>query len=442
MGQRGKPKPIAERRGKGEFPWSVKIPTLERTASGAVRYIRASGFVDQDAALAHGWAQMAKQRSGSWTDPRKAATPLGDWVKIWLEAQSHSTKTASTRRRYLRNHILPQFGETPLNEINRFVVKAWAGRMTCAEVTRNNVVSLLSTILTAAADADMIDANPIFRLRLSKAGAQRAAVMQTDEDVWALPEQAVPIAQRLWDGGRHSDALMVLTAAFCGLRYGELTGLHVDNCCLVRRDELEGKPWMRYVIRIDPLVGSLHETTELDEEGVERTVLYLEPPKPPNGAREVDVPDFLAQLLIPHGARVRARCEQLPPDDPARGIVFTTPRGCLWRRSNWSGVMRPACDGRAERPRRRGTAGSQAWEPLVPRLTLHGLRHGNRTAMEEDEIAEVLMDQAMGHEVPKERRAIRKRYTHVTAAMRKKRLDALTARWEKAGGLILGSAAA
>jgi len=441
MGQRGKPKPIAERRGDGEFPWSVKIPTLERTASGQVRYIRSSGWADEDAALAHGWLQMAKLRTGTWTDPRKAATPLADWVKIWMDAQSHSTRTASTRRRYLRNHILPEFGETPIGQINRFAVRTWASRMTCAEVTRNNVVSLLSTILSAADDADMIDTNPIFRLRLTKSGAQRVQVMQTDEDVWALPEQSVPIARRLWDAGRRSDALMVLTAAFVGLRYGELTGLHVDNCCLIRRDELGGKPWMRYVIRIDPERGSLHETTELDAEGVERTVLFLEPPKPPNGAREADVPEFLAQLLIPHCARVRERAEGLAKDDPARGIVFTTPRGCLWRRSNWSGVMRPACDGREARPRQQGTAGSPAWEPLIPRLTLHGLRHGHSTAMEEDEIADVLRDQVMGHELPKERRAIRKRYTHVSAVMRSKRLDALAARWEKAGGLILDAAA-
>lgn len=439
---RGKQRPYAESRGKGEFPWSVKWPTPRRSPkTGRVLYDRASGFATEDDAMDHGWEQLAKVRLGKWTDPRKAATPLGDWVKIWMQAQAHSARTASTRRRYLRNQILPEFDRTPIGEINRFAVRTWAGKMTCAEVTRNNVVSLLSTILTAAADADLIDANPIFRLKLSTAGAQRTAQMQTEETVWAFPEQAIPIAQRLIDAGRYSDALMVLVAAFAGLRYGEITGLHVDNCCLLRRDELDGKPWMRYVIRIDPEVGSLHETTELDEKGRERTKLYLEPPKPPNGAREIDVPDVLAELLIAHCAGVRRRMERLPKNDPARGIVFTTPRGCLWRRSNWSGVLRPACDGREARPRQRGTAGSPAWEPLVPDLTLHGLRHGNRTAMEEDEIAEVLCDLMMGHELPKERRTMRKRYTHVSAVMRKKRLDALTARWERAGGVLLERAA-
>ncbi|MBS2962631.1 hypothetical protein KGA66_06200 [Actinocrinis puniceicyclus] len=439
---RGKQRPIAEQRGQGEYTWRVKWPTPRRSPkTGRILYDQASGFATEDDAMDHGWEQLAKMRLGRYTDPRKAATPLEDWVAIWLDAQPHSAKTASTRRRYLRNFILPEFGHTALADINRFVVRTWAGRMTCAEVTRNHVVGLLSTILSAAADAGMIDANPIFRLKLSKAGAQRAAVMRETERVWALPQQAVPIAQRLWDCGRRGDALMVLTAAFAGLRYGELTALHVDNCCLMRRDELDGRPWARYVIRIDPQVGALHETTELDEQGVERTRLYLGPPKPPNGAREVDVPAFLAELLIEHGARVRARAEALGQRDPARGLMFVTPRGCLWRRSNWSGVMRPACDGRPARPRRRGTAGAAAWEPLVPGLELHGLRHGHSTAMEEDEIADVLRDQVMGHEVPKERREMRKRYTHVSAVMRRKRLDALTARWEKVGGLQLGAAA-
>ncbi len=197
------------------------------------------------------------------------------------------------------------------------------------------------------------------------------------------------------------------------------------------------------MIRVDPDVGALHETTELDAGGVERTILYLGPPKPPNGSREADVPPFLAKLLIAHAAEVKQREKSLKKDDPARGMMFTTPTGSLWRRSNWMRTMRPACDGRPASPRRQGTPGWPHWDPLVPGLDLRGLRIGHKTAMQEDEVAAVLQDLIMGHGPVRkqQQKDIGKRYTEVTPTMRWKRLDALTARWERAGGIDLDFAA-
>jgi integrase len=432
----------AETRGKGPFPWRARWPVPgQRTANGRQFYDQAGGFATEDDALDYAEKQMVALRERTWFDPRKEATPLADWAAIWMNAQAHAKTTASRRRGLLRNHLLPAFGDTPIGEINRFGVRAWASRLTCAEVTREHCVSLLSSILTGAVEADMLRANPLYKMKLTKAGDQRAQSMQQEERVWAFPEQAVPIAARLWNIGKRTEALMVLVAAFVGLRYGEITGLHVDNCCLLRRDMLDGKPWTRYVIRVDPLRGALHDTTEEGGDRREHAVLYLGPPKPPNGAREADVPPFLAELLIARCAQVRARAKKLPDDHPAKGIVFTTPTGCLWRRSNWAKVLRPVCDGKPASPRRRGTAGHPAWEPLVEGLELHGLRHGHKTALQEDGINEVLQDEVMGHEQPRERRPIGKRYTHITPRMRRSRLDVLTARWEQAGGPALPWAA-
>lgn len=415
----GKQRPYVEKRGNGEFPWSVRWPTPERTANGRIRYDRASGFATDDDAMDYGWQRLAEIRLGKWIDPRKSATPLADWADTWMAAQVHSPVTATQRRRLLRNHILPTFANTPIGEINAFVVRAWAARLTCAEITREHAKSLLSTILTGAAEARMIDVNPLAGMRLRTAGAQRVQRVEVRERVWAYPEQAFAIAERL----PRPASLMVLAAAFIGLRYGELAGLHRSNCCLLRRDTLDGHTWARHVIVIDPKNGALHETSVLDERGVERTKLYLGAPKPPNGARTVDVPPSLAALLSAHMA-------SWPHEYP-----FSTTRGALWRRSNWSRIFRPACDGREEKPTVRGRRGSLAWEPLAPGLELHGLRHGHKTAMVEDGVREVLQHEVMGHELPRERKQIGDRYTHITARMRADRLDALEARWEKAGGL-------
>ena len=426
MGKGKGPRPFAESRGEGEFPWRVKWPTPRRSPStGRVLYDQASGFATSDDAMDYGWQQLAKVRAGRWTDPRKAATPLGDWAGQWMAAQAHSQVTASKRRQLLRSHILPAFADTPIGEINRFVVRTWASKLTCAEVTRGHAVSLLSTMLTDAAENQMIDYNPLAGMRLRKAGAQRTQNASRAERVWTYPEQALAIAARL----PRPANLIVLLAAFTGLRYGEICALHRSRCCLLRRDTLDGKTWVRRVLLIDPDEGALHETSVLDEAGRERTRLFLGPPKPPNGARSVDVLEPLADLIAAHIA-------DWPYEYP-----FTTGSGTFWRRSNWSRVLRPACDGREAKPAVRGRRASDGWEPLIPGLELHGLRHGHKTAMEEDGIRDVLQYEVMGHELPRERREIGLRYTHVTPRMRRDRLDALAARWQRAGGVLLEGAA-
>lgn len=409
-----------QKRGNGDFPYRVfyKKPNGNWTSE--------SGFSSEDAAKDFGHDQEAAGRAGTWTDPRKAATPLGDWAKQWMAKQKPALSTAAKRRRYLRTYILPEFEHTPIGSINKFAVRTWAAQLTCAESVRTNVVGLLSTILSAAAEADMLGGNPIFRLRLDKAGEQNVQAIET-EKVWAYPEHAVELAARLWPKQR-GPALMVLVAAFTGARWGEICGLHRDNCCITVTDMSGGRPLRRTVIRIVPKVGALHETPVLehkdpDDEStplVERTKLFLGDPKPPSGARSLDVPGWLVTLLAYH------------LEDWRHDYVFCGVQGAWWRRSNWGRrIMRPACDGRPGKPGGRGHAPIPDWEPLLPGLEMHGLRHGHKTAMVEDQIPKVLRDEQMGHRKPPNQRSIDERYEHVTEVMRIERLAAMTRRFDK-----------
>lgn len=409
-----------QKRGKGDWPWRVfyKKPNGEWTSE--------SGFSSEEAALDHGHKQEAAGRAGIWTDPRKAATPLGEWAQAWMDKQRPKPSTAAKRRRYLRTYILPEFEYTPIGEINKHAVKTWASQLTCAESQRTNIVGFLSTLLSAAADAEMLGGNPIFRLKLEKSGEQFAQAIET-ERIWAYPEHAVELAARLWPTQR-GPALMVLVAAFTGMRWGEIAGLHRDNCAVTVTDMSGGRPLRRTVIRIDPKLGALHEVSMLEHQDpddeaspvVERTKVFLGPPKPPSGARSLDVPGWLVTLLEYHLERWRHE------------YVFCGSKGAWWRRSNWSArIMRPACDGRPGKPGSRGHAAIPDWEPLLPGLEMHGLRHGHKTAMVEDGIPKVLRDEQMGHRRPAHLRSIDERYEHVTEAMRVERLAALTRRWDK-----------
>ncbi len=427
----------AEKRGKS---WRVryKLPNGEFGSE--------SGFPTKSAAIKRGNDLEADTRHGRFVDPRQARTPFGEWAATWMAVQHVAPSTVAKRRRLLSRHLLPEWEFTPLCDINLFAAKAWGNRQTCSPTTAGHALTLLSMILTGAADAGHLIGNPLYG-RSRKAGSRRA---ESVEQVWAQPDEAFRIGERL--GG--VSGLMVITEAWSGLRWGELAGLHRSNCLLVRKDRLEnGKPFLRHVIRIDPKVGSLHEVefplseTELAtwkasedarvavalaagksprrrKDPAHRVDLFLDPPKNEKSAREIDIPPFLVDLLAQHLAGWKHE------------FVFATPsKGTFWRRGNFARQqLRPAADGRTAIPRKVGSAGRVGWEPILPGVTMRSLRHTHDTWMKEDRVDRALRFQTMGWVV----QDIEGTYEHVTPQMRKERLDALQARWERATGGIAG----
>jgi hypothetical protein len=67
-----------------------------------------------------------------------------------------------------------------------------------------------------------------------------------------------------------------------------------------------------------------------------------------------------------------------------------------------------------------------SWLPVSKGLTPHGFRHGHKVWMDEDQIADVLKSDRLGHEEP----GMRGVYGHVSAAMRADIKASLQARWE------------
>lgn len=431
----------AEKRGKD--PDSGKDLYRVRWKKPDGKYDSEDGFPTKTAALKYGRALEAAVDRGAYTDPRKSRTPFGVWAPQWMAAQKVAPSTVVKRRRLLSRHLLPEWEHTPLCDINLFTAKAWGNRQTCSPVTVGHALTLLSMILTGAADAGYLAANPMFgRRRQSDRASHDAEQHQSEEQVWAQPEEAYRIGERL--GG--VAGLMVVTTAWTGLRWGELNGLHRDNCLLLREDTLDGKPFPRRVLRIDPRVGALHEVEfevegeraeawrerervrleEAAEKGWKATPrkepkgvieLYLGPPKNRTSAREVDLPPFLVALWEKHLA------------DWPHEYVFVTPEGKWWRRGNFTRrQLRPAADGRPALDRKQGHRGRPGWDPILPGVTMRSLRHTHDTWMKEDRVDRALRFQVQGWAVGD----IEGVYEHVTPLMRKERLDALEARWKRA----------
>jgi integrase len=101
------------------------------------------------------------------------------------------------------------------------------------------------------------------------------------------------IAEHATELGGPSAGLLVITAAWTGCRWGEVTGLQRDRVDL-----------RRGVIVIDPDYGALHESAAHG--------FWLGPSKTPASARTITLPRFLVELLRDHLATT---------DSP---FVFTT----------------------------------------------------------------------------------------------------------------------
>lgn len=377
-----------------------------------------SGFPTQKTALDWAEKEEAKVNSGKWISPDKATTTFGEFAPRFMANTSKRGNTVAKRWVYLNDHLLPKWQHTPIQAFNWFDVDGWQQTLPVDDVTRGHVVSLLSTILTAAMDAGLRDVNPIYGRRRTKPTGKDAVKDKPKKIVGnggvVPPERVIQLAERMGP----VNGLLILTVAFAGLRYGEAIGLHRDNLVCCREQLWAGGIWTCPVVRI---VEEVAEYDEYDKATGKKTGTFhgLEETKNDGSKRDIDLPPFLARLLAYH----RADLERA-----GRERAFTSSGGALWRRGNWGKALRPAADGRPERERRRGVSFRAAWEPIMPGLDMRSLRHTHDSYQSQLGVAEPLAFQAMGHK----REGIKAVYQHPTVEMRIARLEGLEEIFQRA----------
>ena len=371
----------------GNHTWRVRYRREDNTI-GAI-----NGFVTKAAATDHANTLESDQRQGSFIDPAAGKTTLADWSADWLAALDVAIRTEDFYRSLLRRHVLPRWGEHGLADISGIKAAAWAKQLRdqgYSPVTVASVMKLLSLLLSDAADERLIVANPI---RARHRGRRRSD--RRVERMWATPSEVLAVADnaaRLPIGGPAA-ALLIVTAAWTGARWGEIAALQRDNTHLE-----DG------VIVIDPIIGAMIESSR----GIE-----LGPPKTAESARTITLPPFLIPLLRAH------------LDTHAHSHVFISPLGQPHRRSNFGRrALRPATEGTGYL-----AAPPVRLEPVKPGLTFHGLRHSHKTWMIADGVPEVAQSRRLGHILGDR---IQETYSHVAAEVETRLLDALNDRWDKA----------
>ena len=179
-------------------------------------------------------------QAGKWVSPDAPRAPrpvtLAAYAAIWLEGRDLSPSTRLLYSNVL-THVLPALGGEAVTAITPAAVREWHAKLRgeTGPTMRAHAYSLLRTIMNTALADDLIPANPC---RVRGAGNVKRA-RQVHEVSLADLETitgAIPARYRL----------MVLLAAWCALRFGELTELRrsdidVKNAVIrVRRGVVRG----------------------------------------------------------------------------------------------------------------------------------------------------------------------------------------------------------
>ena len=256
-------------------------------------------------------AAVTDQQKGAWVAPDKGRVTLETYSWQWLDTRLTNRgerlrpKTRELYEGFLRLHILPTLGSLPLGRMTTAGIRSWHADLLESGLGPASVAKcyrLLRTILNTAIEDGLIVANPC--------SIKGAGVEPTEERPLPTLAQVYELAATVSPRFR----LLVLLAAFGGLRRGELLAL-------TRRD-----------------LDLLHRTVDVRVQRQETRGGHhlVGPPKTDAGRRTLVLPAALIPEIETHLAEWVAS----DPDAP----VFVGERGApvrlvIWQR-DWTRARR------------------------------------------------------------------------------------------------------
>jgi len=270
----------------------------------------------RDAELFRASIEVGMNR-GEYIAPRASKVSIGALGDEWIERQTH-LKPSSLRpvQSAWAVHVKPRWGSVAIEGIRTTAVQTWVSELSRkrSATTVARAYGVLAAILDDAVADRRVLSNPARGVKLPRR-RPRPRVYLTHEQVHALAGEAK----------QHETLILVL--AYCGLRWGEATGLRVGDVDLVRR---------RLIIE--------QNAVEVGQRIVVGT------PKT-HARRTVPFPEFLRRGIT-------TACAGKAPED----LVFPGPDGAHLKRTR-SDV------------KSRGWFAGAVTRSQVPRITPHDLRH-------------------------------------------------------------------
>lgn len=185
--------------------------------------------------------EQEAQRLKDEAQAKQAALTFATYAESWMKSRNLSP---STRRSYTSNldtHLLPRWGQTPLQEITTMDVRIWLGQLAPgAKGARRHAFDLFKSILATAVDDEIIMRNPCTRNMLNLVAAApkpKGKKKQREREPHALTrDQLHALADEVPEYMR----LLVLLSGRMGFRSGEIRALRGGD---VTRDDA-GRLWI------------------------------------------------------------------------------------------------------------------------------------------------------------------------------------------------------
>lgn len=210
---------------------------------------------------------------GEWTDPAAGKTKFGEWaIQVDTTRPNRRESTRSRDASYLRNLVLPTFGEAELGAVQPNDIRLWIADLQdqgYAPGTIAKAYQILSRAFRVAVADGLIPRTPCREITLPKD--------DRDEKRFLTVTEAEDLANAIDPRYR----AFVLTATYTGLRFGELAALRTNDLDLLR--------------------GTLRVDEQLSRQGSWKMVAG--PLKSKKAYRTIGIPAFLCAELAAHLAQ-------------------------------------------------------------------------------------------------------------------------------------------
>ena len=170
---------------------------------------------------------------GDWIDPNRGKETFDAWAERWLATLGDKKpKTAESYESIVRKHLLPRFGTWPIGAIEYPTVLTFISELQASGLgagTIRNIRDVLRLVLQLAVRSGALKSNPVVGVKVAKSRRKEMLFLEPHQIVRLAEEVSRP-PQRYRRNERRRDGypeygLLVRTAAFTGLRAGELVAL-------------------------------------------------------------------------------------------------------------------------------------------------------------------------------------------------------------------------
>src|SRR3954451_20264408 len=162
---------------------------------------------------------LAQARAGTLRGMVRTGVTFGDacdeylrYVEVELDRKP---STVTDYRSIVRAYLVPAFGTLRLEDLTGERIEAWKATLTISNRSKAKILTILNGVLKRARRVHKLGYNAMANIEKPRFRATTAIEVFSPEEIWALVRAAES----------EQDGAIFLTAAFTGLRRGELVAL-------------------------------------------------------------------------------------------------------------------------------------------------------------------------------------------------------------------------